>query len=675
MSLVLRCLSVALLLGAVTTQLHAQGGVLPKTLIVPGSPEAASQLSVKDDGQTTATSAGDSIAVVIKPGDNPYPGVTIKPAGGSPWDLGLYGHVEAQITNTGSKPIQLNMRVDNPGESSAQAWNAENKTIAPGQTKTLKVFFGYSYGFKPAYKLNPQAVSAVILFTGKTADELSFSIKNLEGAGWTGEKVGGDADRVSIKPPGGLLLDPSAPIKPAQIGVLGAAKGAVSADGKALQVDFSSAGKGDAVTFRPAIGTWNLNEQLEVKVKVKNAGTTAVTPSARIESEAGPSDVVTASAPLAPGAETEIVIPFAAKIPFKGVVDPTQEDPNAKGSFGAQPGTGTLYKSNNTTGVTILPDAAGGAQSLLVTSIVADLPPPPVLPDWLGKKPPVDGDWVQTLDEEFAGDTIDLHRWNVHCANWWDKRMHFSKDNVIVKDGSLILRTEKKTGYNNDDPTGKTTYSSTTPTDYASGQPDTFGKWTQRYGYFEVKEKQPTANCMWPGFWMMPDRGIAAGRPGLRGATDNGGMEFDITESQSSWGIHRFNIACHWDGYKLSHKSLGTSANYVQADKDGYITVGLLWLPGSMAVYGNGQLIFSWDSPRVSKQEAILILQNELGGWDNEPVNDAQLPADYTVKYIKVWQRKDLATPEDGPKPNKGDMDAFHETLTGTEGATPAPSK
>jgi len=52
-------------------------------------------------------------------------------------------------------------------------------------------------------------------------------------------------------------------------------------------------------------------------------------------------------------------------------------------------------------------------------------------------------------------------------------------------------------------------------------------------------------------------------------------------------------------------------------------------------------------------------------------VNDAQLPADYTVKYIKVWQRKDLATPEDGPKPNKGDFDAFHETLTGTEGAAP----
>jgi beta-glucanase (GH16 family) len=277
----------------------------------------------------------------------------------------------------------------------------------------------------------------------------------------------------------------------------------------------------------------------------------------------------------------------------------------------------------------------------------------------------VDGDWVQTLKEEFDGDTIDLHRWNVHTPNWYDKRMHFSKDQVIVKDGFLTLRLEKKPGYQNDDSTGKTAYSGA-KTDYAAGQPETYGKWTQRYGYFEIREKQGTAKCLWPGLWMMPDRGLKSGLPGLgeREDTSKGGMEFDLTESQSSWGIHRFNIACHWDGHEGdAHKSFGTSANYVQADKDGFIVVGLLWTPGSYVVYGNGKEIFRWDSPRVSNLQAYLILQNEIGGWDNEEVDDAQLPADFVVDYIRVWQRKDLATPEDGPKPNKGDLDAFHETL------------
>jgi hypothetical protein len=78
-----------------------------------------------------------------------------------------------------------------------------------------------------------------------------------------------------------------------------------------------------------------------------------------------------------------------------------------------------------------------------------------------------------------------------------------------------------------------------------------------------------------------------------------------------------------------------------------------------MIVYGNGMEIWRWESPRISSQESFMILQNEIGGWDNERVDDSTLPADYVVKYIRVWQRKDLATPEDGPKPNQGHEDTF----------------
>jgi len=657
MKTLLRALLFVLIFSAVTTQLWAQAGVQPKTLVTPGSPEAAGQIS-GNGSQVTATPGADGIAVTIKVGDAGYPGIAIKPAGAAAWDLGLYGHVEAKITNTGTKKINLSLRVDNEGDYKTNPWNAESKTIEPGQTKTIRTYFGYSYGYKPGFKLNPQAVTAVLLFTGKTADDLSFKVEDVKGAGWVGEKIGVDPDRFGVKPPGGVMLDASTAVTAAQIASDGGAKGAAGPDGKLLQIDFTG-GKEESVTFRPANGLWNLNEQLEVKVKVKNTGTTPVTPSVRIESEPGPGDMVTSGTALAPGAETEIVIPFAAKVPWKGEVDPKQEDPTAKGGWGAQPGTGTKYASNKTSGVTILSDATPGAKSLLVTSIVADLPPLN-LPEWLGKKPPVDGDWVQTLDEEFAGGALDPHRWNVNPpGNYWDKRMHFSKEQIIVQDGVLHLRMEKKTGPMNDDPKGKVT-------DYAAGQPDTYGKWTQRYGYFEIREKQSTANCLWPGLWTEPDRGLAFGKG--RSDVGHGGMEFDITESQSGWGPYRFNTACHWDGYGATHKAMGTSSNYVQPDKDGYITVGMLWLPGSVTFYGNGKEISRWDSPRVASVQEYLILQNEIGGWDNEPVNDAQLPADFLVKYIRVWQRKDLATPDDGPKPNKGDLDAFHETLTGTEG-------
>jgi len=45
------------------------------------------------------------------------------------------------------------------------------------------------------------------------------------------------------------------------------------------------------------------------------------------------------------------------------------------------------------------------------------------------------------------------------------------------------------------------------------------------------------------------------------------------------------------------------------------------------------------------------------GGWDKTlpQIDDAKLPEDFIIDYVRVWQRKDLATPEDGPKPNKAD--------------------
>ncbi len=102
--------------------------------------------------------------------------------------------------------------------------------------------------------------------------------------------------------------------------------------------------------------------------------------------------------------------------------------------------------------MTILADPVSGEQKLAVESITASVPPPPALPDWLGKRPPVEGDWTKTFDEDFNGNKVDETKWNVYTENFWDKRSHFSKDNVIVADGVAKLHYEKKTGFHKDDP-------------------------------------------------------------------------------------------------------------------------------------------------------------------------------------------------------------------------------
>jgi len=315
------------------------------------------------------------------------------------------------------------------------------------------------------------------------------------------------------------------------------------------------------------------------------------------------------------------------------------------------PGTGTSFESEKVKTFSIVSDKTPGAKSLLITSIVGDAAVDEV-PSWLGKKPPVDGEWVQTLAEEFDGPTLDYKKWNIYGPNYWDKKSHWTKDNLILGDGVVKFRFEKKTGFHNDNPneTKPQNLSGNNSSEYACGYLDSYGKWVQRYGYFEARVKLPVAPGLWPTFWMMPDRGVAAGPQGKRADTGHGGMELDIMEHLTRWGPHRYNNALHWDGYGKDHTSIGSTCNYVQADKDGYITSGMLWTPGSVIWYCNGQELFRWEDARVSTVPSHFILEMTTGGWDNNAVDDAQLPADYVIDYVRAWQRRDLASEADGVK-------------------------
>lgn len=168
------------------------------------------------------------------------------------------------------------------------------------------------------------------------------------------------------------------------------------------------------------------------------------------------------------------------------------------------------------------------------------------------------------------------------------------------------------------------------------------------YGHVEARLKLPHAPGLWPAFWMMPDRGIAAGLQWVRQSTYNGGMECDIMEFLSRWGIYRYNIAMHWNGYTTDHQQTGSSCTYVAPDTNGFITCGLLGTPGSVVYLCNGVVVAQWDSPRVSSVPSNMIFDMVSGGWDNDALDNAQLPDDLVIDYVRCWQRDDLASAVDG---------------------------
>lgn len=185
-------LAVAILTSAVSGSLRA-GEPTTKPLIDFSAAGAESRIEPdfhsKEQVEFKIVAGGKDkvLEVTIPPGSAGFPGVRIKPAD-KVWDLSAYGHVEARIVNTGANPLDLGLRVDNAGDWRQSPWNTEQTHLKPGQAATVRVVFGYSYGPKPGYALQPEAVVNVLLFVTKSDSVQSFRIDSVTAGGHPGEK-------------------------------------------------------------------------------------------------------------------------------------------------------------------------------------------------------------------------------------------------------------------------------------------------------------------------------------------------------------------------------------------------------------------------------------------------------------------------------------------------------
>ena len=442
-----------------------------------------------------AATSDHGLRVAIAPGEESYPGIAITPADGKPWNLSTWGEVQAVVVNTGKTPLTLSLRIDNEGPWQQEPWNVESIQLNPGASGDIKVIFGCSYGHKPAYALKPSAIIRMNVFAGKSAEAQSFRIESITAAGEAGEKLPVDPESIRIEPAGGYLFGDGIEADATRRFVSDGAKvgTAVAANQEAIDLPV---GRKSASTLeiKPKIGRWNLRLCNEARVLLRNNGAAPLSPSVRLESNGGSTDAIAVASPINPGAESELTIPFAPAAVWQGIHNSVD-----RSSWDGQKETGTRFTSDAVSAVSVILPPADTAQSIIVKSVRADAPPA-VLPAWLGQRPPVEGDWIKTFDEEFDGKKLDSSKWNAVGKNYYDAQSRFVKENVIVGDGVARLRYEKTPGAWASKADGN-------QTQYATGFLDTFGKWTQRYGYFEARMKLPRSPGLWPAFWMMPDRG------------------------------------------------------------------------------------------------------------------------------------------------------------------------
>jgi hypothetical protein len=194
---------------ACTTLTQAQ--TAPKLLFDPSSPNATKQIEiVKADWKRPVNPGPYTDFKIIKTGleiSTPgyvqgaadHPGIHIYPAEGTFWNLSQYGHIEATITNTGTSVFGINLHILDDKDGSWTENNSEFVNVKPGETKTLKVIFGYSRGFRPIGTANPANLLQLFFYLYHSATPHTFRIENIVAAGSPGEKP--DPALVVIPPP------------------------------------------------------------------------------------------------------------------------------------------------------------------------------------------------------------------------------------------------------------------------------------------------------------------------------------------------------------------------------------------------------------------------------------------------------------------------------------------
>ena len=573
----------------------------------------------------------------------PWAGVAVKPAGGEVWNLADCGYIDVNITNPNKFDIQLYARVDDSSKLIVSgAWITAQQKIKANTTETIRIHLAdLSYGRK--YILQRDQISQILLFGGPKDTRTSVILNSITTGGKAGETPAWFLPLLSPEKDG-VLADFAGNSNAVKISPLQAESSKKANSG--LDVSFkASAGSVSAVLINPDKAKWNLSFFNQVDFYLSNPTGQPQSVICAVNNNMNPplDNCASEKAVIPPGAKMKVTVSFIGKEPWQSFIqsngkakttDAASERTKAAGDKGGQD-----LSSDEVSAVTVASGDTSKPGEIIIEKIIASVAAPDRLPEWSGTRPPVPGNWTQTLNENFDGDTINEALWNKKMP--WvglipNELQRYNPNNISVKDGMLHLRAAREKGYLNGIanpafPEGK----------YTSAVVTTHEKWSQAYGYFEARLKPQTAIGVWPAFWGMPFHGL--GPEARRIGTTRGGAEIDIFEHPTRFGPYRTNIAVHWDNYGADHKKTGISRVYYTPDKDGFVTSGLLWEPGKLTWFINQKVVGVWESPAVPTVAIYLKLTIQMGNWGGFIVEDDKLTQQYfLIDYVRAWQRDDL---------------------------------
>ena len=248
---------------------------------------------------------------------------------------------------------------------------------------------------------------------------------------------------------------------------------------------------------------------------------------------------------------------------------------------------------------------------------------------------------TQVFSDEFDGSSLDDSKWRVRDKDHLSfDAAYLRKENVVVKDGVMTIQ-----GRRSDSP-----YTVSTGMQkrwYTTGYVDTIGKFSQKYGRWEMRAKLPTSTTMtrgvWPAFWLRADN-----TPG----------EIDIMEAYGGESTQRWNPARSYtttlwedtnlgkakgEWYSWAHDDWQTKSRPVYED---FHTYGFNWTPDCMQFTYDDQVLSTIPMSDVPWAKAAfdspfnIRLNMQVGSsyWGMPESSHTKDAFDYVIDSVKAYK-------------------------------------
>jgi beta-glucanase (GH16 family) len=232
--------------------------------------------------------------------------------------------------------------------------------------------------------------------------------------------------------------------------------------------------------------------------------------------------------------------------------------------------------------------------------------------------------WRKTFEDNFSSSTLDVAKWNSvwpwgNGENRTYPDSYFTSNNVLLSGGGTL-----RLKGNNDGANGKK---------FTAAVITTKDKFSQQYGYFEIRCRFPKGKGLWPAFWLLAQEDK---KP--QGLT--GWYEIDVFEvlGHDTTTVHMNNI------FPGKDKNGSKMASFKGEDvSNGFHTFGLLWEAGRTRIYIDGVQRYE-NTEGVPDQPMYLLVNTAVGGawpssWKQEPDATTPYPNYLDVDYVRAWKR------------------------------------